>query len=156
MKIGILSDTHDETGATERALQAFASTGCALIVHAGDVCAPLPARLIKGCPIPHLAVFGNNDGDRVHLSMILDIRPAPRYAEREETRIVVFHEPLINDQIDPSRVDLLIYGHTHQLDFSERDGMQIINPGTVAGLLSGAKTCALYDTRTRKAELIEL
>lgn len=156
MKIGILSDTHDETVATERALNTFASAGCSLIIHAGDVCAPLTARLIKGCPITHLAVFGNNDGDRVHLSMILDIRPAPRYTEREDTRIVIFHEPFINELIDPARVDLLVYGHTHQLDFSERNGMQIINPGTVAGLLCDVKTCALYDTRTRKADIIEL
>jgi hypothetical protein len=156
MKIGILADTHDDAASTERALAAFASAGCGLIVHAGDVCSPFAARLIKGCGIPHLAVFGNNDGDRVLLSTILDIMPAPRYAEVQETRIVIFHEPFINDQIDPRSVDLLIYGHTHQLDFSEREGMQIINPGTVAGVLAGAKTCALFDTETRKADLIEL
>ncbi|MEN6475037.1 MAG: YfcE family phosphodiesterase [Syntrophaceae bacterium] len=156
MKIGILSDTHDDAAATERALAAFVSAGCGLIVHAGDICSPFTARLIKGCPVPHLAVFGNNDGDRIHLAMILDIRPAPRYAETQNTRIVIFHEPFINDQIDPRNVDLLIYGHTHQLDFSEREGMQIINPGTVAGVLASAKTCALFDTETRKAEIIEL
>lgn len=156
MKIGILSDTHDDAATVERALKAFASAGCTLIVHAGDICSPFTSRLIKGCSIPHLAVFGNNDGDRIHLAMILDIRPAPRYAEIEDTRIVIFHEPFINEQIDPTRVDLLIYGHTHQLDFSERDGMQIINPGTVGGMLAEAKTCALFDTGTRKAEIIEL
>ena len=156
MKIGILSDTHDDASAAERALHSFASTGCTLIVHAGDICSPFTARLIKNCGIPHLAVFGNNDGDRIHLAMILDIRPAPRYAEIEDTRIVIFHEPFINELIDPGRVDLLIYGHTHQLDFSERGDMQIINPGTVAGVLAGAKTCAIFDTGTRKAEILEL
>ena len=156
MKIGILTDTHDDAAATQRALQACASAGCTLIVHAGDVCSPFTARLIKNSGIPHLAVFGNNDGDRIHLAMILDIKPAPRYEEIEGTRIVIFHEPFINRLIDPTRVDLLIYGHTHRLDFSERDGMQIINPGTVAGVLAEARTCALYDTISRKAEIIEL
>lgn len=156
MRIGILTDTHDDAAATQRALQACSSAGCTLIVHGGDVCSPFTARLIKNSGMAHLAVFGNNDGDRIHLSMILDIKPAPRSAEIEGTRIVIFHEPFINDLIDPTRVDLLIYGHTHQLDFSERGGMQIINPGTVAGVLAGAKTCALFDTGTRKADLIEL
>jgi predicted phosphodiesterase len=33
--------------------------------------------------------------------------------------------------------------------------MLIINPGTVSDVLTDARTCAIYDTGTRKAESIE-
>lgn len=156
MKIGILSDTHDDYAGTMRALERFKAEACGLIIHAGDVCAPFTARLIKEAGIPHQAVFGNNDGDRVHLGMILDIRPAPRRIETDGVNIVVFHEPFINDCIDPRRVDLLVHGHTHEAAIAKRETMLTINPGTVSGILATAKTCALYDTASRKAEIIEL
>lgn len=156
MKIGILSDTHDDSTGTLRAVERFRDAACGLIIHAGDVCSPFTARIIKEAGIPHLAVFGNNDGDRLHLTKILDIRPAPRHAEVDGLNIVIFHEPFINDYIDPRRVDLLIHGHTHQRSMSERENMLTINPGTVSGVLATAKTCAVYDTASRKAEIIEL
>jgi predicted phosphodiesterase len=54
------------------------------------------------------------------------------------------------------RVDLLIHWHTHQWSISERENMLIINPGTVSDVLTDARTCAIYNTGTRKAESIEL
>jgi uncharacterized protein len=156
VKVGILSDSHDVVEAVNQALGIMQSRGCAFLIHAGDVCSPFVARLIKESGMSHLAVFGNNDGDRVALSKLIDIAPAPRRIDLGGRSIVVFHEPFINDCIDPARVDLLVYGHTHLAEISSREAMRIVNPGTLSGILVGRKTFAFYDTDSGEVESIEL
>ena len=156
MKIGIISDTHDDMGAVKQALNILATRGCGFLIHAGDLCSPFIARLIKDSGIPHAAVFGNNDGDRIALSRVMDITPAPRPLVVEGMRMVVFHEPFINDFVDPSATDLLVYGHTHIKDVTVRNGMTVVNPGTLAGVLAEGRTFALYDSNTKEVEIIEI
>ncbi len=156
MKIAILSDTHDDLIATGKALEIARAKGCRMLIHAGDLCSPFTARLVKDSLIPALCVFGNNDGDKIHLAQIVDIKPAPRHIDAEGTSIVVFHEPFINEYIDPDRVDILIFGHTHKLTIDERTPMKIINPGTVSGALVNVRSFVIIETDTGKAEVIEL
>jgi len=134
-----MSDTHDDTHATGKALEIAKARDCRMIIHAGDLCSPFIARSLRETGIPAYCVFGNNDVDKIHLAQTVDIKPAPRHIEAEGTSIVVFHEPFINDYIDPERVDILIFGHTHKLMIDERTPMKIINPGTVSGVLVNVK-----------------
>jgi uncharacterized protein len=156
MKIAIMSDSHDDILATVKALEIARSRDCRLLIHAGDLCSPFIARLIRESGIRAYCVFGNNDGDKIHLAQIVDIKPAPRHIETDGTGIVVFHEPFINEYIDPDRVDILIFGHTHKLSIDERAPMKIINPGTVSGALVKVKSFIVFETETGKAEVIEL
>jgi uncharacterized protein len=156
MKIAILSDTHDDTVSTGKALGIAKSKGCQMLIHAGDICSPFTARLIRESDIPSHCIFGNNDGDKIHLAQIVDIKPAPRHIETRGTSIVVFHEPFINEYIDPEKVDLLIFGHTHKLTIDERTPMKIINPGTVSGVLVNIRSFVIFETETGKVEVIEL
>jgi uncharacterized protein len=156
VEIGIISDSHDDVAAVKQALGILLARECSFLIHAGDMCSPFTARLIKDSGMGHLAVFGNNDGDRVALSKLINIAPAPRHTTLEGRSIVVFHEPFINEYIDPSRVDLLVYGHTHIAEASSRGDMRIVNPGALSGILVGRKTCAIYHTGSREVESIEL
>jgi putative phosphoesterase len=156
VKIGIISDSHDDVSAAEQAVRIMKERECGFLIHAGDLCAPFIARIIKESGIAHAAVFGNNDGDRVALARMIDITPAPRHLSLDGRSIVLFHEPFINDYIDPVRVDLLIYGHTHMKHEQCQGEMLVLNPGTLSGILAEKKTFAIYDTKTRKAEIIEL
>jgi hypothetical protein len=156
MLIAIISDTHDDSVATHKAVEISKARGCEMIIHAGDICSPYTARIIKESGIPAHCVFGNNDGDRIHLAQILDIKPAPRHILADGKSFVIFHEPFINDYIDSERVDFLIYGHTHKLSVDARGAMKIINPGTASGALVNTKTFVLLETLTSKVEIIEL
>ena len=156
MKIGIMSDSHDDLSAAEQAVAIMKERDCGFLIHAGDVCSPFIARVIKESGIAHAGVFGNNDGDRVALAGIMDITPAPRHITIDGMSIVIFHEPFINDYIDPVHVDLLIYGHTHIKHEQCQGDMLVLNPGTLSGILAEKKTFATYDTKTRKAVIIEL
>jgi len=45
--IGILSDSHDNLDALEKAIRFFQDAGCALLIHAGDFVAPFSARVLN-------------------------------------------------------------------------------------------------------------
>ena len=126
--------------ATVKALDIMHSEGCELIIHTDDICSPFTARIIKESGISHRAVFGNNDGDKIALAKRLDIGPGPWHIHMAGISIMIFHEPFINDYIDPTQVDLVVYEHTHQKDMYFRKGMLVINPGAICGVLSEGKT----------------
>ena len=156
MKIGIIADSHDDVSATRQATRIMKERDCGFLLHAGDLCSPFIARIIKESGIDHATVFGNNDGDRVALAGMIDITPAPRQITLDGLNILIFHEPFINDCIDPVYVDLLIYGHTHIKHEQWKGNMLVLNPGALSGILVDNKTFAVYDTTARKAEIIEL
>ena len=61
MKIGILSDTHDQVARTTKALQVLLAEGAEAIVHCGDLTRPEIVRIFA--KVPTYFVFGNNDYD---------------------------------------------------------------------------------------------
>ena len=156
VKIGIISDSHDDIPATQQAIRIMKEHGCGFLIHAGDLCSPFIARIIRESGLQHAAVFGNNDGDRIALSRIIDITAAPRRIEVDGRIVAIFHEPLMNDCIDPSRVNVLIYGHTHIQETARRQNMVIVNQGALPGILVDRKTCAFYDTKTGEVESVEI
>jgi putative phosphoesterase len=60
LKIGVISDTHDNLDSIKRAVAYFAEN-VEIIVHAGDVIAPFSAKIFKEADIPVYGVLGNND-----------------------------------------------------------------------------------------------
>src|SRR5512147_3213279 len=61
MKIGILSDTHNDITMTHKALDAFHERGITLLIHAGDLISPDMVPLFNEFKI--FFVLGNNDTD---------------------------------------------------------------------------------------------
>src|SRR5206468_4859603 len=62
MKLGILSDTHDEVERTSRAVAALVGAGAEALVHCGDL--TVPEVVLECGGLPSYFVFGNNDFDR--------------------------------------------------------------------------------------------
>lgn len=60
MKIGIISDTHDDVMSTEKAIKIFKDENVNCIIHLGDYISPPMVRLFKGIKL--IGIFGNNDG----------------------------------------------------------------------------------------------
>ncbi|MDD5263842.1 MAG: metallophosphoesterase [Candidatus Bipolaricaulis sp.] len=163
MKIGILSDTHDNLPAIERIVERFNGEKVDLVLHAGDFVSPFTAVPLGKLSVPLVGVFGNNDGDRLHLTRRFDgvgtIHAGYHTFEVDGVRVVLMHEPRSIDALAESGVyDLVIYGHTHQVDV--RPGGQptaaVVNPGEACGWLTGRSTAALFDTQTRTAEVFVL
>ena len=65
MKIGIISDTHDDHGNVLAAIGIFNDAGVDTVLHAGDIISPFTARAFETLKSEHfIAVFGNNEGEK--------------------------------------------------------------------------------------------
>ncbi len=158
MKIGILSDSHDNLPALERAVERFNAEKVDLVLHAGDFVSPFTSIPLAKLRAPFVGVFGNNDGDRLYLVRRFDgigaIHSGVHSFVRDGVRIVLMHEPQAIDALVASEAyDLIVYGHTHKLDV--RIGRPaVVNPGEAGGWLTGRSTSVVFDTVTGTAEIV--
>ena len=114
-----------------------------------------------GCPIR--AVFGNNDGEKVGLhsrftALGHQVQERPWAYEYRGHRFLLQHEPVALDALTGCKdYDLIIYGHTHQLEVRTPDtGALLLNPGEVCGWLTQKPTCAVVDLARRRIEILNL
>lgn len=156
MKIGILSDSHDNMPAVTKAVSVFNDAEVSLVIHAGDLISPFVSIPLKKLEADFIAVFGNNDGEKLGLANVLEgkIHRPPHLLSFEGKRILILHE---GDQIealrDSGKFDAIIYGHTHDVDIQEGETL-VINPGECGGWLRGRRTVALWDIGSASVDII--
>ena len=135
MRLGILSDTHDDIAKTRQAIEILRAAGADALVHCGDLTGP---EIVVACSeLPLYFVFGNHDADRVPE---LKIAAATTGAvclewggviELGGRRIGVTHGHM---DIDVRRVldrqpDYLLFGHLHFPVDNREGSVRRINPG---------------------------
>ncbi len=151
-KIAILSDSHDNIQGLATTLQAVRTSGAAVLLHCGDLCAPfIVDQLAQGFTGPIHIIFGNNDGDGRMLQTI-----AAKYAHvtlygiySEITvanrQIAMIHYPEPARRIAQSgQLDLVCYGHDHKKYHEQIGQCHLVNPGEILGK-SGTISWGLYD-----------
>jgi len=153
MKIGIISDTHDNLLMINRAVQAFKEENIGMLFHAGDHIAPFTPMIWKKLEIEVQAIFGNNDGDRENLKKsflrIGDIHERPKEFIIYNKKIIMLHEPDNLDEIVKSeKYDYVIYGHTHRKKAYHEGRTFVINPGEGCGWITGEATAVTLDLET--------
>ena len=137
MRLGILSDTHDELDRTTRAVRLLRGAGAEAVVHCGDLIGPAILRVCA--ELPCWFVFGNNDCDSVP-----ELRAAANECgakclgwggviEMAGRRIGVVHGHLTSDlrRVLVGRPDFLLSGHSHLSSDAIVDGLRRINPGAL-------------------------
>ncbi len=161
MKVGIISDTHDNLVMIKRAVEEFKKRGVSLVLHAGDHISPFTPTIWRDLGKEVLAVFGNNDGDRENLekrfSFIGKIYPSPKELEVGGKRIYIMHEPdFVEDALKSSKYDIIVYGHTHRKKVYRSGNTLVINPGEGCGWITGEATAMVLDLEDMDVEEIHL
>lgn len=162
MKVGIMSDSHDNVPNIGLAMELFRQEGVARIIHAGDLVAPFAVKAMATASAPVFAVFGNNDGERAGIRAAIDgigtIVPQVGIVACDGVKFAVMHEPtnLHHELITRKLVQVAVFGHTHQKTVYQQDGIVFINPGEAGGWVSGHATVAIFDTSTMQTRIIEL
>ena len=135
MKIGLISDTHDNTPPVKLAARFFAEQGVDLVIHLGDVMDPETLTLLQGLPLQ--VVRGNNEDERAW--------PDSWTAELEGVRVFATHGHMRN-QLHASfgKADVALHGHTHRRRKETVAGTLVVNPG------------ALYRCFTKSVAILEL
>jgi putative phosphoesterase len=161
MKIGIIADSHENMPMIRKAIDLFNEREVDLVCHAGDVISPIAAREFAHLEAPFVGVFGNNDGDKIHLNKkfaeIGRFHEEPYEFEFEGMKVCLMHRPMnIDALVAEGRLDLVIYGHTHETDIRTEAKPMVVNPGESGGWLNGTYTVALVDLEKRSAEILDL
>ena len=136
MKIGIISDSHDHHQNILKAVKIFSEQKVNYIFHAGDIISPFAAKAFSEVKGPKfIAVFGNNDGEKLILASTIknfggEIYDGPHTTETGGRKIFITHKPdMLDEVIVSGRYDLVIYGHTHRQDIRKVGKTLVINPG---------------------------
>lgn len=136
MKVGIVSDTHDNIELAEKAVNFFEEESCEVVIHCGDMVAPFTADLFDAGFEFH-AVRGNNDGEwnlKETVEKFGNFYNNIAELELEGLEIGVYHgtEEEIVEGLVRKDYDFVFRGHTHQKKISEHEGTIELNPGGIA------------------------
>jgi putative phosphoesterase len=162
MKIGIISDTHDNLHNLEAALEVLQAEKVTKVLHCGDVCGPGVILALAGFDV--WVAQGNMDQ---HLGLAQAV---------EETmgrgRLAWFHEhtlggyPLamihgdneevLQNLIASGRYTYVLHGHTHRRRDQKIGCTRVINPGAMGGMRRQSRSFCILDLTTGEARFVEL
>lgn len=136
MRIGILSDTHDQVERTRRAVAALLTEGAEALIHCGDLTIPAVVEEVVG--VPAYIVLGNCDYYPDELRQAMR-RTGATCLERGGLielggrRIAVTHgdSRLEFDRLIAESPDYLFSGHTHLRRDDRQGPTRFINPGAL-------------------------
>lgn len=158
MTIGIISDTHDNLDAVDKAVEYLNSLELEMVIHAGDYIAPFTVIRLKRLNAKIVGVFGNNDGEKAGLLKELPGLVELAEFEHRGNRFAVYHGtvgPVVDALVKSGKYDVVVTGHAHRPLIKDEDGTLLINPGEVCGYLEGKRTLCLLDLDKMRAEIKE-
>lgn len=159
MRIGIVSDTHNNLRNVGRIVELFNEAQVDRVIHTGDITQAKTLDLFAALHAPMYGVFGNNDREleslhyAVHRHGFLFTEP-PLELRWHDRRIIVVHDPLeFEGALDDSH-ELALHGHTHLTRIEQRGPQLLFNPGECAGHMPGRNTVGVVDLDTLVPELL--
>ena len=163
MKIGVISDSHDHHKNMLRAVDVFNSQKVHYILHAGDIISPFAAKAFSAVEgAKFIAVFGNNDGEKVILAKKINqmggqIFAEPYIGEIGGKKIFMTHTPDVVEEVAGSgNYDLVIYGHTHKQDIRRVGKTLVVNPGESTDWITDTSAVVILETDDMSYEVILL
>jgi putative phosphoesterase len=162
MLVGVISDSHDNVPAIERAVEILNTKKVGFVIHAGDFVAPFSLKPLENLRCPWIGVFGNNDGEQKGLTNTSKgrIQLEPYELNLDGKKVVVVHnlEAFEAEDLIQKGAQIIISGHTHQpgIRKDRADTVVFVNPGELGGWLFGKKTLALIDTESLDGSIEEL
>jgi putative phosphoesterase len=131
MRIAVLADTHVNMleDLSEKIIDALSTVD--LIIHAGDFTDVQLLKELKGLRTVK-AVQGNMDSRELKVML-----PAKEIVEIENRRIGITHgsggsggiEERVRKVFESDRIDIIVYGHSHQSQNKVLEDVFLFNPG---------------------------
>ena len=168
MKIGIISDTHDQLERIKKAVQRFNKEKVSLVYLLGDICSPFSVQPYKDLKCSVKAVFGNNDADIYkHLKWKpdnMEFFDKSYVDEQDGKKILLIHgdpESLVESLLASQHYDVVMAGHTHKAEIRKTNKTLLINPGSLVGPFGKWKdwtkpSISIYDTNSNSARIVRI
>ena len=157
MRIGVVSDTHNQMRNVSRIVELFNAAGVERVVHTGDITQAKTLEVFAELEAPLLGVYGNNDQEREALEGAAErfgfsLCDPPLRLHWAGRRIVVVHDPRLLEGGLADAHDLALHGHTHEHVARRSGGCLVFNPGECAGHLAGHNAVGVVDLAALRVE----
>ena len=159
MRIGVISDTHDNARNVARIVEMLRAARVERVIHTGDITRASTLRMLGELAVPVFGVFGNNDRERTALAEVaaelgFELVEPPLELHWIGRRITVVHDRAAHPGLAPGARDVLLHGHDHRFALERVGGTLIFNPGECAGSLAGRNAVGLLDLVRLEADLL--
>ena len=161
MRIGIVSDTHNNLKNVAQIVALFNEAGVDRVIHTGDITQAKTIHAFASLEAPMYGVYGNNDLERDTLEVAIEecgfiFREPPFEFEWLQRKIIVVHDPLEFEGHLAGHHQLALHGHTHRYRL-ESWGHQttIFNPGECAGMMKGYNAIGIVDLSDLSTNLLK-
>lgn len=151
MIIGVISDTHHNRQAVDRAFKFFQYKGAELVFCLGDVCQDVRDRDIE-YDMEVVCVAGNMDYASPYPTQRVYEADGIRFFLTHGHNFAVYysHRQLL-EAAKQNHCQAALYGHTHVPFNANENGVLILNPGSASEPRGGSKAAiATIDTATGK------
>ena len=160
MKIGVVSDTHNNLKNVRRIVELFNGACVDHVVHTGDITKGTTLDLFADLRCSLSGVFGNNDLERDELLHSIKqhgfrFQNPPLELDLEGVSVLVVHDPREIDRQTPSNYDLVLHGHTHLLRIDRDNARLTFNPGECAGHMAGLNAVGVVSLPSLEVELLK-
>lgn len=145
MRIGVVSDSHDNAELCAAAVAFLGAQGLDLVLHLGDVTTPETLRLFE--PLPIVALRGNNDffdGLSDAWEHVVDgvrVGATHGHVRREMSRLL-------------GSCDVVLHGHSHERRVERVGRCLVVNPGALHR--AAVKTLAILELPSARVRFFEV
>jgi len=162
MKIAIISDIHENFHNLILALQEMEKEQVEQILCLGDLINPGIAKVLSTQPIPVFMIWGNNDGDKVEITLAAqregsNMTVSPRtydFLSLDGKKLFLTHyDDLAKPMAQTGLYDAVFFGHNHDLSHEKIGNCLLINPGEIAASKTKTATFAIYDTKKHSYQI---
>ncbi len=163
MKIGVLSDTHDNLSNTTAVLSAFRERGIETIVHCGDLTSPEMASHFEGFRV--ILTIGNMDHTTGAIKKRLEKMREDNFVgmvfkgKLGGAPVAATHSHVagkIMELVQEGRFKWIFHGHTHEKRDEVIQGVRVVNPGALGGLGREPRTFCIVDLDAGDVEFIKV
>ncbi len=163
MKIGILSDTHNDIQNLQKVMAIFAQHPLKWLIHCGDVTSLETVKLMTEYPI--YIAFGNGDLATGTMRDYLKACNAENKADYlietslDNKRIGIAHGHLTGEEnlpLSSGKYDYFFHGHTHKRVNSLSQSTRVINPGAVVSMSDISSSVCILDLTSGELNFIEI
>ena len=161
MKIGVVSDTHNNLKNIDVIINLFNDEKVPFVIHTGDIANANSLKQFSRLNSQLIGVYGNNDRNESGLKEVaqknnFQFQEPPRRLSLLDREIVIFHEPDKIDQFlsENQFINVVLYGHTHRYENITKNGVLFFNPGESAGMIKGKNAIGIINLKDLSLERI--
>jgi len=162
MRIGIISDTHDDLRALERVLGIMRDEEITKLLHCGDLCGPTVVEALSD--FDAWIARGNMDRHPELEPAAREALGAGRLADRHRLTLAGYSAALVHGHregelrqlINAGEHAYVFHGHTHRRRDERHGSTRVINPGALGGMRWQQRSFCILDLPSGELEVIKL